>query len=231
MSATSISVVVAVRNGERYLREALDSIVGQGHPVEIVVVDGRSTDDSVAIASSYEPVRCLTQRGEGLGNAWNEGIAASSGELIAFLDSDDRWLPGKLKTQVAHLEADPELDAVIGMVRFFLEPGQPIPSGFRHHLLEGEHVGRMPGALLARRRTFERLGVFEESYRIAVDVDWFARLKDAGLGLDVLPEPVLEKRVHDSNLSNSDLDRLAGELTRAMRASVARQRAGDDGPG
>jgi glycosyltransferase involved in cell wall biosynthesis len=222
---------MAVLNAEPFLRESLDSVVSQGHPVEIVVVDGGSTDDSVAIASSYEQVRCLAQSGEGLGNAWNEGIAAGSGELIAFLDSDDRWLPGKLETQVARLEADPELAAVIGMVRFFLEPSEPVPSSFRPQLLEGEHVGRMPGALLARRRTFERLGVFEETYGIAVDIDWFARLKDSGLALGVVPELVIEKRVHGSNLSHSDQDRLAGELTRAMRASVVRQRAGDDGPG
>jgi glycosyltransferase involved in cell wall biosynthesis len=220
---------MAVLDAEPFLRESLDSVISQDHPVEIVVVDGGSTDDSVAIASSYEQVRCVTQRGEGLGNAWNEGIAASTGELIAFLDSDDRWLPGKLGTQVARLEADPELAAVIGMVRFFMEPGEPVPSGFRPELLEGEHVGRMPGVLLTRRRTFERLGVFEESYRIAVDIDWFARLKDSGLGLAVVPELVLEKRVHGSNLSHSDQDRLASELTRVMHASVVRQRAGDDG--
>ena len=229
MSGPTVSVVMAVLDSEPFLRESLDSVVSQDHPVEIVVVDGGSTDDSVAIASSYEQVRCLTQRGEGLGNAWNQGIAASTGELIAFLDSDDRWLPGKLEKQIARLEADPELVAVLGMVRFFLEPGERMPGGFRPQLLEGEHVGRMPGALLARRRTFERLGVFEESYRIALDVDWFARLKDSGLGLGVVPELVLEKRVHRSNLSHSDQDLLAGELTRAMHASVIRQRRSNDG--
>jgi GT2 family glycosyltransferase len=87
----------------------------------------------------------------------------------------------------------------------------------------------MPGTLLVRRRTFERLGVFEERYRIAVDIDWFARLKDAGLSLGVVPELALEKRVHSSNLSHADQDRLASELTRAMRASVVRQRSGDAG--
>jgi glycosyltransferase involved in cell wall biosynthesis len=228
MTSTSVSVVVAVLNAERYLREALDSVVRQGHPAEVVVVDGGSKDDSVAIASSYQQVRCITQRGEGLGNAWNEGIAASSSDLIAFLDSDDRWLPGKLEAQMGLLEADRELSAVIGMMRFFREPGEPLPRGFRAELLEGEHVGRMPGALLVRRRTFDELGAFEEGYRIAVDVDWFARLKDAGLGLGVVPEVVLEKRVHGSHLSHSDIDLLADEMTRLFRASVARQRASDE---
>jgi glycosyltransferase involved in cell wall biosynthesis len=231
MSDPTVSVVMAVLDAEPFLRESLDSVVFQRHPVEIVVVDGGSKDGSAEIASSYEEVRLVEQRGRGLGNAWNEGIAASSGELIAFLDSDDRWLPGKLDAQIARLEADQGLAGVIGMVRFFLEAGEPLPSGFRPHLLQGEHVGQMPGALLARRRTFERVGVFEESYRIAVDVDWFARLKDAGLGLGMIPELVLEKRVHGSSLSHSDQDLLAGELALAMRASVVRQRAGHDRPG
>jgi glycosyltransferase involved in cell wall biosynthesis len=228
VSDPSISVVMAVLDGELYLREALDSVVAQEYSLEIVVVDGGSQDHSVEIASSYEQVRCITQSGEGLGNAWNEGVAASVGGLIAFLDSDDRWMPDKLSAQLRLLDAKPKLAGVIGMVRFFREPREPLPDGFRRELLEGEHLGRMPGALLVRRQVWDQVGEFMERYRIAVDVDWFARLKDAGHKLGIVPELVMEKRVHGSNLSSSDLDLLTREMSSLFRASIARQKANDE---
>jgi GT2 family glycosyltransferase len=84
----------------------------------------------------------------------------------------------------------------------------------------------MPGALLARRSLFEQVGLFDTRLAIATDVDWFARLKDAGLVLGVVDEVVVEKRAHGSNLSHSDLDRNSAELLHVLRDSVDRQRSG-----
>src|SRR4029077_13817364 len=122
----------------------------------------------------------------------------------------------------------PKLAGVIGMVRFFREPREPLPDGFRRELLEGEHLGQMPGALLVRRQVWDQVGEFMERYRIAVDVDWFARLKDAGHKLGIVPELVMEKRVHGSNLSSSVLDLMTREMSSLFRASIARQRANDE---
>lgn len=223
-----LSVVIAVKNREPYVAEAIESVLAQGYPnMEILVVDGGSTDRSAEIAGSYDEVRVLRQRGDGLTGAWNQGVGASSGELIAFVDSDDRWLPGKLDAQVGLLRERPEIDAVVGRARFFLEPGHERPPGFRPELLEGDWVARMPGTLVARRGAFERVGLFDESYRIAADVDWFARFKDAGLELGSVPEVVLEKRVHDSNLSTSDPPLVSSELIQLLRDSI-KKRSGSE---
>jgi glycosyltransferase involved in cell wall biosynthesis len=217
----SVSVVIPVKNGEPWVAEAIESVLAQGRPeLEVIIVDGNSTDGSAETAASYDGVRVLKQKGTGLTGAWNQGIEAATGELIAFLDSDDRWLPGKLDSQLRLLDETPELDAAIGRARFFLEPGQEPGPGFRPGLLDRDYVARMPGTLIARRRVFERIGVFDESYKLAADVDWFARFQDAGLQMAVVQEVVTEKRVHAGNLSTSDLGLMHTEIIGVLRDSI-----------
>jgi glycosyltransferase involved in cell wall biosynthesis len=223
-----VSVLLPVKNGAAYLETALRSVVEQSYrPLEVIVVDGNSTDRSREIAHSFESegVRLIRQAGTGLSLAWNQGLAASGGELIAFLDSDDHWLPGKLESQVELLNRRPELAGVIGRVRFFLDDGSDGPPGMRPEVLSGEHPAPMPGALLVRREVFDQVGLFDPEYHIAPDVDWFARVKDAGLRLETLQRLLIEKRFRDHNLSHSQPDRYRRELVRVFRASAARQRA------
>jgi glycosyltransferase involved in cell wall biosynthesis len=219
-----VSVVVPVRNGARFLREALDSVVENGYaPFEIVVVDGHSTDGSAEIARAYRAVRWMLQDGAGLADAWNTGIRAAAGELIAFLDSDDVWLPGKLPAQVAYLAAHPEAAGVVGQGVFFAEPGVSVRRRFGRGDLERPRVAYLPSALLARRTLFDAVGAFDTRLAIASDIDWFARVKDAGQTLGVLPRLVVRKRVHDRNLSVADLASTNRELLEALRRSVRRQ--------
>jgi glycosyltransferase involved in cell wall biosynthesis len=220
-----VSVVLPVRNGERYLAEAIESVLAQHHPPhEIVVVDGRSSDRSAAIAASYDLVRVIEQEGTGFAGAWNEGIATSNGEILAFIDSDDVWEPDKLARQVECLRERPEVDYVITRVRFVAEPGMPLPPGFDANLLRGDHVGNMPSALAIRRTAFDAVGPFRTHYTIANDIDWFARAKDLPLTLAVVQEALVHKRVHDKNLSYTAAGRLPEELLDLLRDSVARRR-------
>jgi glycosyltransferase involved in cell wall biosynthesis len=221
-----VSVIIAVKNGERFLPQALDDVAAQTYGnYEVVVVDGRSTDRSAEIARSFPGARCIEQPGEGFADAWNIGIEAARGDLIAILDSDDRWAPEKLEAQVGLLVGDPSLSYTITRVRFFLESGHLRPPGFKPELLEGDHVGHMPSALLARRSVFDEIGLFPTDYVIANDIDWFARLKDSGLAGAVLDEPMVMKRVHDTNLSYFAPRNRNSELLRLLRDSVARQRS------
>jgi glycosyltransferase involved in cell wall biosynthesis len=220
----SVSVVLAVKNGERYLAEALESVLAQSRPPqEIVVVDGHSEDRSAAIAAAYDRVRVVKQEGVGFAGAWNEGVAASQGEILAFIDSDDRWEPRKLALQVEHLLDHPEVDYVITRARFVAEPGMPLPRGFNPDLLEGDHVANMPSALVIRRPAFAAVGPFRTDYSIASDIDWFARAKDLPLTLGVVEEVLVDKRVHDTNLSYTAADRLNEELLDLLRDSVERR--------
>ena len=219
-----VSVIIAVRNGERFLSQAIESVLAQTYGRrEIVVVDGSSTDRSREIALSYPQVRCAVEDGHGFAHAWNVGLEAARGGLIAILDSDDRWHPRKLEAQV-ELMREPALDYAITRMSFFLEPGHELPRGFRAETLKGDHVAHMPSAVLVRRSTFQTVGAFRTDLDVTSDIDWFARLKDAGMRVGIVPEVLVYKRVHDANASFIQGRSFNRELLTLLRESLARQR-------
>lgn len=225
MNPPLVSVIIAVKNGERYLRTAIESVRATGYERrEIIVVDGKSIDNTPSIVRSFEEVRLIEQEGQGLCDAWNLGIAAAEGDLLAFLDSDDLWSKDKLNLQVTYMNEHPEIEYSIGRVEFFLEPGFSVPSGFRKELLGKDHIGRIPGTLLARRKLFDTVGMFNTEFVLAGDVDWFTRAKDREAPLAILDDILLYKRVHDRNLNNSDIRLNTAELLEIFKRSVSRQR-------
>ena len=227
MSAPTISLVMALLDGERFVAQALDSVMAQTRrPDEIVVVDGGSTDRSPEIAASYDGVRVIAQRDRtgGFAGAWDEGIAVTTGDAFALLDSDDVWAPGKLERQAALLAGDPGLGYVIGLVRHFLEPGYELPEAVRPEILDVDRIALMPGAALVRRSAYERVGPWATGYTIAADIDWFARAKDILGPPGVVHERVISKRVHDSNVSVVRAQSLNREILSLLRASVERRR-------
>lgn len=226
MNEPLITVVMAVRNGERFLRQSLDSVCAQEYRnFEILLIDGNSTDGTAAIAQAYPEVQFLQQGGRGLYNAWNDGLAAARGELIAFLDHDDLWTPNKLRLQVEHLRHQPAARCVIAQVQFFLEPGCEMPKGFKPELFDAPQVGRIPGTLLAHKDLFDEVGGFDANLKIAADVDWFARVKDCGARMGLLPEVLLHKRIHETNLAaNAQVNNQ--ELALLLKRSIERQRQG-----
>ena len=193
---------MAVRDGERFLEQAIRSVLDQDYThYEILVVDGNSQDGTREIARSFPCVRIVTQRGPGIASAYNTGVEEAKGEILAFLSHDDLWTPGKLTMQVGHLLAHPEIDYATGRAEFFLEPGCAIPPGFRPELLSGSHVAHIMETLVARRSVFEKVGPFDPDLSTAEDVDWFSRAGDLGIPTAVVPRVLLRKRVHGTNLS------------------------------
>lgn len=227
MSRQLASVIMPVRNGERFLSQAIESVLGQSYrPIEIILVDGQSTDRTAAIARSYAEVRYLQQAGGGVGAAYNLGIEASSGDFLAFLSHDDLWLPDKLSIQIDYLVRHPETLYTVAYAEFFLEPGCVVPPGFRREILEHARPAHIMEALVARRVAFCRVGMFDARLSSAEDVDWFARARDLAVPMAVIDRVLLRKRVHDRNISL-----VAGNtpnLLVALRRSVARKRGSDN---
>jgi glycosyltransferase involved in cell wall biosynthesis len=225
MNDPLVSVIIPVKDGERFLAEALNSVLEQDYsPLEIIVVDGGSVDSSCEIASSFEQVSVISQVNQGLADAWNVGIDAANGDFIAFLSHDDLWLPNKLTVQVKYMLGHPEIQCTIARLRFFAQPGLRTSPGFRARLLVGDHIGRIPETLVARRSVFEAVGKFDVGLNVSPDVDWFARAKDRKVPMATMPEVLLLKRVHDANLSLVALEDCHRDLLRALRRSVLRQR-------
>src|SRR4051812_3217208 len=110
----TVSVVIATYNHGRYLREAIDSALAQTHPpLEVIVVDDGSTDDTAEILQTYGGrIRAMRQANAGVAAARNAGLAAASGRYVGFLDSDDVWAPDKLARQLAVFDAQPALGLV-----------------------------------------------------------------------------------------------------------------------
>ncbi|MDH4232119.1 MAG: glycosyltransferase family 2 protein [Nitrospirota bacterium] len=228
MKKPFVSVIIPVYNGARFIAEAVESVCVQNYePLEIIVVDDGSTDDTPMIVRSFQDIRYIRQANQGVAAARNTGIENSRGELIAFLDADDYWTHDKLNIQVDCLLKHPHVGYTLGMQRNFLESGTERPFWLREeHLLE-EHTGFLP-TLLIRRRIFDRVGLFNTDFRITEDVEWFSRAEDVCIPRMVVPEVVLYRRIHDANLSYQTK---AGNplLLRALRTSVRRKGAKESG--
>lgn len=221
----SISVIVAVYNGALYLQSALESISAQTRPPdEILVVDGSSTDATPEIAKAVKGVCYISQPGRGLAEARNYGLSQARGNLIAFLDYDDWWEPDKLEKQLACLQAQPDLQGNLTWVKLYLENNEALRPGFKSAAFATGQPGYTPGALLAKRSVFERIGGFNSAYKIGCDADWFVRLNDAGLHLEVIPEVLLHKRIHNKNLS-ANVKLHKQELINILATSIKRKRS------
>jgi glycosyltransferase involved in cell wall biosynthesis len=221
----TISVVLPVRNGAKWLGEALASVVGQSRPPdEIIVVDGQSEDDSAAIAARFAGVRVIRQPDLGLAAGLNLGFAAVRGDYLTLISSDDLWRAGKLALQEDLLVRQPEVDVVFGRVRFFVAAGDVPPPSIRPGLLEGSHPGHLLEVMMARREVMQRIGPFRPDLAVAMDVDWFARLAEAGARKAMPDQVLVDKRLHAGALSALS-ERTNPELLTALRAAIARRRA------
>jgi glycosyltransferase involved in cell wall biosynthesis len=219
-----LSVIVVVYNGATYLQKALDSITAQTRvPDEIIVVDGPSTDATPEIAQAVAGLRYLRQPKRGLAEARNVGVSAARGDLIAFLDHDDWWEPNKLEKQLANLNIQPSPPGNLTWVKLFLEPGSALRPGFKSQAFETGQPGFTPGTLLAKRSLFYQIGGFDPAYTIGCDADWFARVQDAGIQLEVIPHILLHKRIHEHNLS-AQIDLYTRDLKAILVQSIKRKR-------
>jgi glycosyltransferase involved in cell wall biosynthesis len=226
VSEPLISVMIGVYNGAPYLAEAIGSVQAQTYrPYELIIVDDGSDDGSGDVAQSFDEVRYIRQERGGNGAARNRAVEDATGDFFAFLDADDRFVPDKLERQMATLQARPELDMVFGHVQEFVSPELTDEQrrGIRPPAPE-PLPWTAPNLMLIRRASFERVGGFSTELRVGVTVDWFARASEAGLRNVVLPEVVLERRLHTQNNGLRERD-ARSQYLHVLKAAMDRRRA------
>lgn len=201
MTVPAVSVVIPAYNAAWCVRKAIDSVLAQDfRDHEVIVVNDGSSDDTLAVLRSYgDAIRVVDQRNGGMSNARNAGIRAARGEFLAFLDSDDWWLPGKLGLQVALLRARPELGFCSCAARVEDDEGRLLnlwerprwEEPFVVHLFgSGADVPGSCSAVVARRALVLQVGAFDESLRGAEDPDLWIRLA-AVSAYECLAEPLV----------------------------------------
>jgi glycosyltransferase involved in cell wall biosynthesis len=222
---SSVSVIIPVYNGASFIARAIDSVLGQSHHAsEIIVVNDGSTDNTPEVLATYgERIRVLSIANGGVSNARNLGMQASTGELIAFLDADDRWHPNKLQVQVAALRAYPRaglcccdyvvLNKHLGhVVSHFagckkgMTYDRPFSQGLVAALVRCNFVGTASTVML-RRSLAAQVGSFNVAYRQAEDIDYWLRCA-AHASFIALSARLMEKHSHGSNLTNDAIDTL-----------------------
>ena len=222
-----VTAIIVVKDGEKHIARATRSVLEQEYPAsEIVVVDGHSADRTIEIARSFDDVHVIQQVNEGIADAYNLGIQSAAGEIVSFLSSDDTWTADKLRRQVSCLLNEPKLLFTTARVKFILQDESYIPPGFREELLAGDHVAHIMETLVAWKEVFEKVGYFNTSLAVGEDVDWFARAFDAKIPMRTVQHVLLQKYIHNRNLSlnTPDSNRY---LLRSLRESIRRKRAAE----
>lgn len=183
-----VSIITCVYNAGETLPRAMDSVRAQSWPaIEYVVVDGASTDGSAEIiAANADLVTVLlSEPDEGLYDAFNRGVAVSTGEYVAVLNADDAIAPDHVERSLKAIEAA-EADFSFGNVEMIHE--EPEGEWIEHRPADRRYAETLTtgttdlhhATMLVHRRVFERIGLFRTSLRIAADYDWFIRMHNAG---------------------------------------------------
>lgn len=213
-----VTVLLAVHNGEPYVREAVRSVLEQTFTnFELLVVDDASTDDTIGIVDGFadERIRILrSDRNVGQVPSLNRGLAEARGEYIARLDADDACLPARLERQVEVLDADPRVGLVGTWMEAVDDRGRLLGRlqktledyvDFLFHTLIMRVYVSHPSAMY-RRAPVLRLGCYDEATGPAEDKDLWRKLALERFEARIVPEPLVRYRLHDLQLSQVRAD-------------------------
>lgn len=226
MAEATVSAMITLLDGERFVGEAIESALAQTHPcLEVVVVDNGSSDGGPDVVRGFgPPVSLHEEPRRGIGFARNACLRAARGEYLAFLDDDDLWEPRKSELQLAAFEDDDELDFVFGHMRQFLDPGIDPELSARLEIPAEPQPGLNLGCMMAPRAVFERVGPWKEAWEAADGLAWLVRARSLGLRERMLPEVVGNRRVHGANQSFRNHEHRQ-EWARLLKESLDARRA------
>jgi glycosyltransferase involved in cell wall biosynthesis len=219
-----ISVIVPAYNAEEFLAEAVRSIECQDYdPLEVILIDDGSTDGTARVAATLgQRLHYFHQPNRGAAAARNTGLRLARGELITFLDADDLWPEGSLRLLLETIGQAPETEVVLGLVQY-IRTSQDSRGHRTWEKVAEPTISLNLGAALIRRRVFEKVGFFDETLTIIEDLDWYMRLREHAVPMQVLNQVTLFYRIHARNMSRDRSER-ERSLMQALKLSLDRRR-------
>ena len=179
-----VSVIVPVLNGAASLSETIRSVLSQDYPyIELIVIDGGSNDGTLDIIQGFSSEITYWETGQdsGISNAFNRGISHATGELVAILNSDDTWEAEALKQVLDALEKYPDADIYYGQVRYFDPVNSNTYIRYPDLLRMKQRMYLFHPAVFVRKTAYERIGLYSDEYKLAMDSEWLHRAISAGL--------------------------------------------------
>ena len=218
-----VSAIICVFNGERFICDAIESVLAQTYrDFELIVVDDGSQDETAQRVKQYgDRLIYLYQPNSGQAKARNLGYGHSRGDYLAFLDSDDRWYPQMLEIEVQALDANPQVGLVYSDVDLIDEGGKLLQQHYLtrraqkkkpSYSIIGHHSIPFPSASLKRRHIFEKAGCFDVSfYQGGEDLLLWAKMYRLADFLWI-PQSLAQRRMHQSQVSHARKRRLEADL-------------------
>lgn len=202
-----ISIIIPVKNGENYIKEAIDSIKNQEVETQIIVVDDGSTDNTADIAQNLGCIVIKHECNKGQVIAKNTALryidSNGGGEFVMFCDHDDLLTPNALQTMLKEFEIDDELMAVLAKSKDFVSPEIPQETQEKTLIKKEPYFGRIGSCALIKRQVFEIIGLFDEQVMAGEAIEWHSKMEKHNLKIKKLDFVSTLRRIHLTNFGKT----------------------------
>jgi glycosyltransferase involved in cell wall biosynthesis len=199
-----IDVIIPVFNGERFISQAIQSVLDQGDNLNSIwLINDGSTDKTFEILNEYEQeykiIQVIHQTNRGVSTALNMGLSKVKSEWVAFLDADDIWVSDRIKAQLLALEANPKAELVFGQMEEF----EDFPEGLlpRFRARKEIYAGFCRSTMLCKKYIFEEFGGFDELLKVGEFIDWFQKVRQSSKEFHLVPKVLAKRRIHGENMT------------------------------
>lgn len=227
MNHNLVSVIIPVFNAEKYVREAVESVLSQTYKdIELICINDGSTDHSLSVLESFGKKIILINNKNNCGTAEsrNKGIRTAGGAYLAFIDNDDVWENNKLEVQLNYFRNNPALDVLFSYMQCFISPDISEEIKKIRYCPPDPIEGYIPSTAVIKRAAFERAGYFESKWKNGESVAWMFKAKDAGLNFGIVDDILVKRRIHETNKSALDLATSKSEYLKIVKESLDRRR-------
>jgi glycosyltransferase involved in cell wall biosynthesis len=217
-----VSIIMPVKNGSNYLREALNFIKAQNVDIEIIVVNDGSTDDTHRIAESFGCVILTHQNSKGLVASKNTALKVARGKYVMFHDHDDLLTEGALQKMLQEIQIDDGAFAVMAQLQDFFSPELPIEEAKRVVVRSEPYFGLFSAAILIKKEVFDVIGLFDENIQAGDIIEWNGKMQTHHLPIKRMEFVSSKRRIHNTNYGRTNKGTEYKDYAALLRAKLKR---------